>query len=107
VKPSTNSPGEAVLVKTAFTVPTGQTGYDPNLVIVIAKMASLITVGNENSTVTGHVSFFKSLDQSAINPENDESHNNGFNSQSQTEKECIIETPDMAPAQPKLVDTIY
>lgn len=112
VKPCTISPGEAVLVKRPFTMSKGETAYDPNPMIVVSKKGSMITAGNENSTVTRNSSFFKSLDQSAINPENDESHNNGFDSQRQTDKECIQETPAVAPplnapdpAPPKLVDT--
>ena len=61
-KPCAISPGEAVLVKIPFTVSKGETAYDPNLMIVVGKKGSMITAGNENSTVTRHTSFFKSLD---------------------------------------------
>lgn len=80
-KPCAISPGEAVLVKIPFTVSKGETAYDPNPMIVVGKKGSMITAGNENSTVTRNSSFFKSLDQSAINPENDKSLDSGFNSQ--------------------------
>ena len=92
-------PDEAVLVERPFTVSKGETACDPNPMVVVGKKGSMkcISVGNGNSTVTRNSSFFKSLDQSANNPENDESLDSSFDSQRQTDKECIRETPAVTP----------
>ena len=78
VKPCVISLGETVLVKRPFTVSKGAPVYDPNPMIVVGRKGSMITAENENRMVTRNSSFFKSLNQSVINCDNDESHDNGF-----------------------------
>lgn len=80
VKPSTISPGETVLVKRPFTASKGATVYDPTPLTVVDKKGSMITAQNENRTVTRNSSFFKTLDQSVINRDDDPSHDNGLSS---------------------------
>ena len=80
VKPSTISPGETVLVKRPFTASKGATVYDPTPLTVVDKKGSMITAQNENRTVTRNSSFFKTLDESVFNRDNDPSHDSGLSS---------------------------
>ena len=67
-----------MLVKRPFTVSKGAPVYDPNPMIVVGRKGSMITAENENRMVTRNSSFSKSLNQPAINCDNNESHDNGF-----------------------------
>ena len=80
VKPSTISPGETVLVKRPFTASKGATVYDPTPLTVVDKKGSMITAQNESRTVTRNSSFFKTLDQSVINRDDDPSLDSGLSS---------------------------
>ena len=77
-KPSTISPGETVLMKRPFTASKGATVYDPIPLTVVDKKGSMVTAQNENRTVTRNSSFFKTLDQSVMNRDDDPSHDSGL-----------------------------
>ena len=91
VKPCNISPGEAVLVKSPFSVSKGGTVYDPIPMTVVSKKGSTITAEGDNRTVTRNSSFFKNIYPPAVNQGNDESQNSGFGSS--TDEECIQEPP--------------
>ena len=80
VKPSTISPGETVLVKRPFTASKGATVYDPTPLTVVDKKGSMITAQNKNRMVTRNSSFFKTLDQSVIKHDDDQSRDSGLDS---------------------------
>ena len=58
----------------------GATVYDPTPLTVVDKKGSTITAQNENRTVTRNSSFFKTLDQSVINHDDDQSRDSGLSS---------------------------
>lgn len=112
VKQSTISPGEIVLVRRPFAVSKGEAAYGPTAMTVAGMKGSMNSAGNEDRSVTRNSSFFKNLNQPADSCDDNESHDNSFDSQ--TDKECIQETPAVAPtmnapdpAPPKLVDTSH
>lgn len=108
VKPCTISLGDTVSLKRPLTASKGGTVYHPTPMTVVGKsqLKVKVTLLQKNS------SFFKSLNQPAINRDNDESQSSGFCSPSN--KECICKSPAAAPglnapdpAPPKFVKTSY
>ena len=93
VKPCKISPGEAVLVKRPFSLSKGELGYDPTPMPVVSKKGSMITTEGNNRTGTRNSSFFKNVNQLAVNHGNDEFQNTGFSSSA--DKECIQEPPSV------------
>ena len=93
VKPCKISPGEAVLVKRPFSLSKGDLGYDPTPMTVVSKKGSMITTEGKNRTGTRNSSFFKNVNQLAVNHGNDEFQNTGFSSSA--DKECIQEPPSV------------
>ena len=61
-------------------VSKGATVYNPTPLTVVDKKGSTITAQNENRTVTRNSSFFKTLDQSVINHDDDQSRVSGLSS---------------------------
>ena len=89
VKPCNISLGEAVLVKSPFSVSKGGTVYGPTPMTVVSKKGSMITAEGDNRTVSRNSSFFKNIYPPAVNQGNDESRNGGFGSSA--DEKCIQE----------------
>ena len=80
MKSSAISPGETVLFRRPFTASKGANVYDLTPLTVVDKKGRMVTAQTENRTVTRHSSFFKSLDPSAINRDDDASHESDYSS---------------------------
>lgn len=78
VKPCDINLGESVLVKRPFTVSKGATVYDPTPMTVVRKKGSMITAESEDRTISRNSSFFKRLNQSGHNRNNDDFQDSGF-----------------------------
>ena len=67
-------------MKRPFTASKGATVYDPTPLTVVDKKGSMINAQNVNLTVTRNSSFFKTLDQSVINHDDDPPRDSGLSS---------------------------